>query len=349
MANPKSGKITAQTDKQRSTTLVKAAYQYEYIAVAGALNTETNSITAKIKNFGGPNPGSALMFVNQAMRSIRGFPNEPGARTLAVFREGYDAEMLGKFQQAANANHARLIVLDSVSALLGYLNHRTEKPIGGMTCMGQYCSPDEPREDHPIKQLTVFAHGVVGAVEFGYESAQADNYRLTIPGVTTVKEASFAHDAEVFLYSCRAGLGNPKIYAGRTDSELLLEDQSLAQKFANAIQRPVSGYMVRTDYTETLKTKEERDLISAHSGGSWTESEWVPQKIRSTPSAEEIKLREKAKQLERKTNESQVFVGPHNYMFMPNGALHPVKPGNTPLNVPTNYVKHLPKKPEKKK
>ena len=79
---------------------------------------------------------------------------------------------------------------------------------------------------------------------------------------------AFAFGANIYLFSCRAGIGNPdidkSIYKNPNGSKTdpnnrynILSQESIAQKIANSTKATVFAYLRRTDYEKTLFTTDE--------------------------------------------------------------------------------------------
>lgn len=330
----KTGKVAAPTGKGEPTTRVVVKFQYEYIAVAGALNYEHGSWTGYVKHWGDANPGSAFMFVNQAFRKIQEYPDQAGARTLIVFQGDYPDEALVAFKNAAEKHKTRFIMVTGSAGLIHYINQRSESGHADLACKGSFCQAGERREDHPIKQLDIFSHGVVGSIEFGYDSDYQKAYALHAWHAAKLKEESFALDATIYSYACRTGLGNPAISSER-DGRPLMQQASLAQKIANATKRPVMAYLRRSSYVDTISTKAEREFIAANQ---------EPRIELRQPSAEVLEKRQQAAQLNGQIRKSQTKLGEGEFVFMPNGAREAVKAGNTPEGVPAGMVRYEPMK-----
>lgn len=91
--------------------------------------------------------------------------------------------------------------------------------------------------------------------EYSFEKEQAEE----------LNKDAFAFGANIYLFSCRAGIGNPdidkSIYKNPNGSKTdpnnrynILSQESIAQKIANSTKATVFAYLRRTDYIETLFT-----------------------------------------------------------------------------------------------
>jgi hypothetical protein len=56
-----------------------------------------------------------------------------------------------------------------------------------------------------IKKMDFFSHGLVGSIEFGYDTKKADSYRFREAQVRMLKPAMFHDDAIITSYACRTG------------------------------------------------------------------------------------------------------------------------------------------------
>jgi hypothetical protein len=128
--------------------------------------------------------------------------------------------------------------LDSIAHFLDFINLRISK-------------------QREIKQLDLFAHGLVGTIEFGYELAKADSYRMRNAQAQMLNPEAFDLRGKIHSYACRTGLGiDADAYV--SEGEDPLYEQSLAQLIANATQNPVWAFPRRSNYDQTYGNTDDR-------------------------------------------------------------------------------------------
>ena len=191
------------------------------------------------------NSGSKLMFVNQGIRAIREFSeNAPSEnRTMLLFEGGYTKKQINAIRSSVQKYGGKLRLLHSSSDLIDYIN--TKSTDGG----------SNNRVSDRITQMEIYSHGLFGAIEFGYGTANADKYRLDFSNVSSLKKSAFkGTNSQIYSYACRTGLGRDYRNFGFNE----FKDESLAQAIANSTHATVFAFPVRTDYQFTLGTWSER-------------------------------------------------------------------------------------------
>lgn len=95
--------------------------------------------------------------------------------------------------------------------------------------------------EHSIGSMSVFSHGVPGAVtlRYGWGSQGAPNYGLSLSNVHNLKQNLFEEEASIRFDSCNTGT-----------SDFASPDGNLAQQFADRMGRPVEAWTGRTSYSE---------------------------------------------------------------------------------------------------
>jgi RHS repeat-associated protein len=265
--------------------------------------------------------GNKLMFAHQGISKVKDYrENEKSERTtFAIFREGYTQGQLDAIAKEVKAMGGGFVILDSANDLISYVNKGLLTSEAG--------APN--RAADKVSNLDFFSHGVVGAVEFGYKTSKADEYRLNKDNVSKFDSKAFGKDNSperednITSYACRTALGtfdydqthqtfeqsmgwDPQQY--RYDFKVR---ESLAQKLANATNTDVVGYYVKTEYSDTLGSEQDRrDSCAWYSIGSHGCSQ--------TP---ELKA-----SMSRRQDLSGATFDPH-------GAMHPVRKGDMPTGL----------------
>lgn len=153
----------------------------------------------------------------------------------------------------------------------------------------------------------------------------------------------FTKDALIYSFACRTGLGNNAIdttvYKNEKKGERsnLLSSESLAQKMADTTHATVYAYLKRTWYGDTLFTNDEYDFMDAYRA----------YRYKTPPERAKVKSGEKYNTIlkngsnpdeSRRFNELEKIRKEFEYIdgakFLPRGALHPVRAGETPKGLP---------------
>ncbi|WP_443938170.1 hypothetical protein [Pedobacter sp. MW01-1-1] len=196
-------------------------------------------------------PGSKLMFVHQGLRRMRLNPHIKFEYLLCI-RDYSSAQRNAIKEAVENKFKGKYVEVSSAQDVINYINNDTNRNL------------------RPIKQLIFYSHGVVGEISLGLAPAGMDitAYSFEKEEVAKLKKESFSDEANIYLFSCRSGIGNSNISrtiyinpkGSKTDANNrynILSTESIAQKFANSTKATVHAYLRRTDYEETLFTTDE--------------------------------------------------------------------------------------------
>ena len=171
----------------------------------------------------------------------------------------------------------------------------------------------DARTADPVTNIDAFSHGVVGSIEFAYELPTANVARFDANSARQLSPEAFCNG--VFTsYACRTGLGNPGINIFRVPGfEGLQQEFSLAQTIASSAMITVKAFASRSDYANTLSSSKDRLQLKlaaygiSLSGPTMSYSEW-----------------------KTRLNNRETIDGA---TFDPEGAVHPVEGGTTPVGV----------------
>jgi len=196
-------------------------------------------------------PGSKLMFVHQGIRRMRLNPDIKFEYLLCV-RDYSSAQRKAIKEAVENKFKGKYVEVSSAQDVINYINNGSDRNL------------------RPIKQLIFYSHGVVGEISLGLAPAGIDitAYSFEKEEAAKLKKESFSDDANIYLFSCRSGIGNSNISrsiyidpnGSKTDVNNrynVLSTESIAQKLANSTKATVHAYLRRTDYEETLFTTDE--------------------------------------------------------------------------------------------
>lgn len=228
-----------QTSAQHSTQQIPVTLQQDYITVVGASHM---TLMEKLRG----QKGNKMRFINQGIRQVRLYPpataNDSIQRIFLIFVEDYERSLLDAVKEVVETRYgAKYRELDSIAQLLDFINARI-------------------RKKREIKQLDMFAHGLVGSIEFGYELDKSDSYRLRDAQAAMLKPEAFDLKAKIYSYACRTGLGIPAdVYV--KEGEDPLYEKSLAQLIANTTQTTVWAFARRSNYDQTYGNSTDRSNL----------------------------------------------------------------------------------------
>lgn len=194
-----------------------------------------------------------LMFVHQSIRQMKQYQKmikKSGSSeqvTWAVFTEGYTEKQLNAFKKVAKKDGVSFIELNSSEELVNYINTKNTK--------SHHISSD--REKDPITNLDAYAHGVPGAIEFGYKTPNEKNLRFDEQSAKALDPKAFDQNALFCSYACRTGQGSEDKYISANPNPL----NSLAQKISNYAEVNVKAFQTRTSYSGTLGTSFDRLML----------------------------------------------------------------------------------------
>jgi hypothetical protein len=238
--------------------------------------------------------------------------------------------------------------LDSIAHLLDFINLRISKK----------------RE---IKQLDLFAHGLVGTIEFGYELGKADSYRMRDAQAQMLKPEAFDLRAKIHSYACRTGLGIHADVHVSEDEDPQYE-KSLAQLIANTAQTAVWAFPRRSNYDQTygnstdraglegakrrvradklamdryeLQLSNYRKRLAAHRQASKDANAQLPNE--APPRQPEKSASAEDEILARHAKSRDGYDQTIGYPLDAEGAVRPVRAGDSPTGVPATLREYKP-------
>lgn len=341
MTAPHQGNTSAQHAIQQ----IPVSLQRDFITVVGA------SPMTFMESLRGQK-GNKMRFINQGIRQIRLYPeataNDSTQRIFLIFTEDYERPLLDAVKSVVENYGAKYRELDSISHLLDFINLRISKK----------------RE---IKQLDVFAHGLVGTIEFGYELDKADSYRLRDAQAQMLKPEAFDLGAKIYSYACRTGLGiQADLHV--SEGEDPLYEQSLAQLLANTTQTSVWAFPRRSNYDQTYGSSADRaglesakkriaaddramdvyerqlsdyqKRLTAHRQSSRDNSAQLPNESAPLPPRKTASAEDET--LVRHANSRDGYEQSIGYPLDGEGAVRPVRAGDTPTGVPATLRQYKP-------
>lgn len=342
MTAPHQGKTSAQHAIQQ----IPISLQRDFITVVGASHM---TLVEKLRG----QKGNKMRFINQGIRQIRLYPpasaNDSTQRIFLIFTEDYERPLLDAVKAIVETRYgAKYRELDSIAHLIDFINLRISKK----------------RE---IKQLDLYAHGLVGTVEFGYELDKADSYRMRDAQAQMLKPEAFDLSGKIYSYACRTGLGiHADVHVSEDEDPQYAK--SLAQLIANVAQTPVWAFPRRSNYDQTygnasdragLRNAQERSKtdaqamkayrrqlsdyhrrLAAHRQISKDALAQLPNETAPTPPIKTASAEDET--LVRHANSRDQYAQSIGYPLDAEGAVRPVRAGDTPTGVPAILQEYKP-------
>jgi hypothetical protein len=235
--------VTTQTRpvEEKHVTPIFMSGDLDYVTVVGSYYTWF--VSDMIES----NRGNKASFINQGIRQVCEYGKTAVGQgwsrrsVFLMFREDYEQRAINMVRQIVKDKcSADFAVYDNVSELLDFINRR-------------------PRKKRLLRQMDVFSHGMVGAIEFGYETPRQESYRLGKAQARMLNPMAFDDDAIIYSYACRTGVGADKSSFEPGDEPKY--DESLAQVIADSADVYVMAYPRRSDYSDTYGTREDRERM----------------------------------------------------------------------------------------
>lgn len=342
MTAPHQGRTSAEHAIQQ----IPVSLQRDFITVVGASHM---TLMEKLRG----QKGNKMRFINQGIRQIRLYPpasaDDSTQRIFLIFTEDYDRTPLDAVKDMVETRYgAKYRELDSIAHLLDFINLRISK-------------------NREIKQLDLFAHGLVRTIEFGYELAKADSYRMRDAQARMLKPEAFDLRGKIHSYACRTGLGiDADVYV--SEGEDPLYEQSLAQLIANSAQTPVWAFARRSNYDQTYGNSDDRaslegarrrvqadklamdryelqvsnyqKRLAAHRLSSGNTTNQLPNE---TPPRQPVRLATaQDESLARHAKSRDAYEQTIGYPLDAEGAVRPVRAGDSPTGVPATLREYKP-------
>ncbi|WP_292010907.1 hypothetical protein [Chryseobacterium sp.] len=338
---------------QQAPKIEKIESGEAYIIVVGTQSHRSDASLTKpwnlLRDVG---EGSKLMFVHQALRRMRLNKGSIKFDFLLCVR-GYTEKQRSAIKSAVeNLYDGKYIEVSSAQQVINYIN-TGDKNNNAATA--------KARDEKKIKQLLFYSHGVVGEISLGLAPAGIDitEYSFEESEAKKLSNQAFFSGANIYLFSCRAGIGNPDIdrsvyidaKGSRTDPNNrynILSSESIAQKIANAAKTTVFGYLRRTDYEKTLFTNDEL-CFSDYMKARQKQQNQVQNKrcsvtyLHLLDQNHELTDQEKERWREW-TNIESNMTKIDGAWFDPDGARHNIEAAPSPEGVPSDMKTFIPQK-----
>lgn len=196
--------------------------------------------------------------------------------SVLMCKKGYESSHINAVKDAVvNLYGGEFYEVNSAQEIINYINTGDKNNSKTIS---------EERRSYKVKQLFFYSHGLVGKIALGMGlTGDSSEYAFGEEEVLKLSKEAFSNDSHIYSFACRTGLGNPdidkSIYKKQIKkSELigvtsvgvplyndefetiqmpLYSAQSIAQKISNQTNATVYAYLRRSDYEETLFTKDE--------------------------------------------------------------------------------------------
>ncbi|KRW58840.1 hypothetical protein [Pseudomonas sp. TTU2014-080ASC] len=343
MATPHQSKTSAE----HATKQIPVSLARDYITVVGASHM---TLMEKVRG----QKGNKMRFINQGIRQLRQYPaatpSDSVQRIFLIFIDDYERPLLNAVKGIVEKKYgAKYRELDNISQLLDFINLRI-------------------RKDREVMQLDMFAHGLVGSIEFGYELSKVDSYRLRDAQARMLQADAFDMKGKIYSYACRTGLGIQADVIVR-EGEDPKYDQSLAQLIANTTRCSVWAFPRRSNYDGTYGNASDRAQqakavekykadelanknykqrlfayqrrLAAHRKKLNDPTAQLPNEFAPTPpktTASDLERTLAKHAISREGYENTI-----NYPLDADGAVRPVRAGDTPTGLPATLLEYSPK------
>lgn len=179
--------------------------------------------------------------INELKELKRQYPSD--IVTWLISSTDYDYKDIENFKDTARKLEVNIRFFDTDNEVIKYLNtNRTECKIGN---------------------LTIFAHGIPGCVEFGYKQKNQTELSFNIYDFKYIESSSFRKDAYTKLYSCN---GATKVDENCEDFGLLkdLYGKSFAEEWYKSGFGKIRAANGKTDYSLIFGDPNNEDDINKH-------------------------------------------------------------------------------------
>ena len=343
MATPHQSKTSAE----HATKQIPVSLARDYITVVGASHM---TLMEKVRG----QKGNKMRFINQGIRQLRQYPaatpSDSVQRIFLIFIDDYERPLLNAVKGIVEKKYgAKYRELDNISQLLDFINLRI-------------------RKEREVMQLDMFAHGLVGSIEFGYELSKVDSYRLRDAQARMLQADAFDMKGKIYSYACRTGLGiQADVMVSKGEDPKY--DQSLAQLIANTTRCSVWAFSRRSNYDQTYGTNHERaslpdareralsddqamdryerelsqyrQRLQAYRTASKNPSGQLPDE--KPPVSPRPRATANDRRLLRHSDSRDKYESSIGWPLDAEGALNPVRSGDTPSGLPNGMREYRPK------
>lgn len=310
-------------DKKYSSAKTEKAKQGQVNQTNVKLSRTKIELISLAGNIYNQSPNSRLVFAGQALRMIKeefiphevlgDFSNCHIVITMAILNAKptyYTPEQQALMKQDLMAVYNDLAQNQSLKTQVKEIRLCVlEKGLAEIT---QYINQgkDYPRSEYKIGRLDIFTHGIPGRFLMADHLDENVPYQLTMEnGISAWSKEGFHKKAKLHSWACRTCAPNHG-------------QPSLAEEMANHLQIPVYGFQKKSDYADTWGSRDDRSILrkcnNPHTLGLFMSKE------------EEASCQRLQEEYQQRTNSLRDL----RAIWMDDGAVHPVKCGTSPSNLP---------------
>lgn len=314
--------IDRAEDKKYSSAKTEKAQQGQVNQTHVNLSRPKIELISLAGNIYNQSPNSRLVFAGQALRMIKEefIPHEVLGEysnchiviTMVILNAKpiyYTPEQQALMKQDLMAVYSDLAQNQSLKNQVKEIRLCVlEKGLDEIT---QYINQgkDYPRSEYKIGRMDIFTHGIPGRFLMADHLVEDVSYQLKIDKISLWNKESFHKKARLHSWACRTcapNHGNP----------------SLAEEMANHLQIPVYGFQKKSDYADTWGSRDDRSTLRKCNN---------PHTLGLLMSKDEEDSCERLKDEFKQRKDNLKDLGA---LWMDSGAVHPVKCGTSPSNLP---------------
>lgn len=182
-------------------------------------------------------------FIEPAIRQVKEYKKTAGSEqvTWLVITHGYSKQDLAKMKDVADKLGVTFGPLALAKDLTRYINRQQVNSNGlKESQMASRTTVTADRLKDPVTGITIFGHGFVGSMEFGYRQSNTEHFSYKTEEIKNLSPKSF-NKATIDLYTCNAATPVGK------STDLWT---SFAGQLALKTKTKVTGYQGRSDYAK---------------------------------------------------------------------------------------------------
>ncbi len=126
-------------------------------------------------------------FVEPSIKQLKSYKASAGSEavTWAVMNVGYSKSDITKMRSIAKENGVNFVLLNSADELTNYVNSKTTSS-SDLT---------DARTSDQVTEMSVFGHGFVGSMEFGYNQTEQDKFSYGMDNAANLDSGAFNNPA----------------------------------------------------------------------------------------------------------------------------------------------------------
>lgn len=346
-------------DHEQEDKVLTCRYVLENVHVVATQQHNSDFWKGATKDVFGDAVGenSKFMFAHQSLRRV--LLNPALTHTILLCQQGYTEKQKKVLIDRFLELKCNVWQIDSAQHVVNYINTKDPNDDGSLKAV---------RLIEKVERLLIYSHGIVSKIclGMGQFSEGDDKLKFDKDIAKKLNPLAFAVGAKVYSFACRTGLGNPEINKSIYKTQIrrstpigvtsmgvpisqdeygtiqmpLYSAQSLAQAIANSGKVTTLAYLCRSDYEDTLNTPDELDFMDAYRAGVYKETRERKNYDTLANYGEPTDIEIERYKILNDRFKSRVIVD--KMRFDPQGALHPVKGGTTPVGLPQDMKTYKP-------